>query len=152
MEEYHELYQFDEQFKTIEKSLSTFRTQLTSLQHQLRTLDKSVKREITHLIKNADKNKNKRKGNRKPSGFAKPTKISSELCKFMNKEDGTEVARTEVTQFIINYVKENKLANSKVIHPDDNLKQLLDLNDDDELTYFNIQKYMNKHFIKSLNL
>lgn len=138
---------FDEEFKTIEKSILSFRNQLTALQYQLRTLDKNVKREIKQLKKNADKNKIK--GNRKPSGFAKPSKISSQLCTFMNKDEGTLIARTEVTQFIINYVKENNLANSKHIHPDDKLKQLLDINDDDEVTYFNIQKYMNKHFITS---
>lgn len=141
-----EQYNFEEEFKSIETSLSNFRSQLTTLQHKLRTLDKNVKRQFKHMKKDVEKSKNKNKGNRKPSGFAKPTKISNELCKFMNKETGTEVARTEVTQFIINYVKENNLADSKIINPDTKLKQLLELNDDDEVTYFNIQKYMNKHF------
>lgn len=141
-----EQYNFEEEFKSIETSLSNFRSQLTALQHKLRTLDKNVKRQFKHMKKDVEKNKSKNKGNRKPSGFAKPTKISNELCKFMNKETGTEVARTEVTQFIINYVKENNLADSKIINPDTKLKQLLELNDDDEVTYFNIQKYMNKHF------
>ena len=53
---------------------------------------------------------------------------------------------------LVAYIKENKLentTNSKIISPDEKLKTLLDLNDSDELTYFTIQKYMNKHFVKN---
>ena len=91
------------------------------------------------------------KGNRKPSGFAKPSKISSELCEFMGKENGAEVARTEVTQFVIAYIKQNKLAESKNIIPDKKLTALLGIenNSDENVTYFNIQKYMNRHFPKA---
>ncbi len=95
--------------------------------------------------------KTKNKGNRQPSGFAKPSKVTKELCEFMNKAEGTEIARTEVTRALVAYIKENKLentTNSKIISPDEKLKTLLELNDSDELTYFTIQKYMNKHFVK----
>ena len=95
--------------------------------------------------------KNKNKEKRKPSGFAKPTKVTKELCEFMNKQEGTEIARTEVTKALVNYIKENKLEqkeNSKIINPDKKLKFLLGIEDNQELTYFNIQKFMNKHFIK----
>lgn len=139
-------YNFEQQFKAIEKSLFLFKSQINTLQNQLKTLDKNVKREMKTLKKDALKNKSK--GNRKPSGFAKPSVISAELSEFMNKKLKEQVARTEVTQFIINYIKENNLADSKNIKPDDKLKKLLDINDDDEITYFNIQKFMNKHFIK----
>lgn len=68
----------------------------------------------------------------------------------MNKSEGTEIARTEVTKTLIQYVKKNNLVNihnKKIIYPDNKLKTLLGIEDDKELTYFNIQKYMNKHFI-----
>jgi upstream activation factor subunit UAF30 len=103
------------------------------------------------LKKEAIKNKNK--GNRKPSGFAKPSKVTKELCEFMNKTEGTEIARTEVTKALVTYIKENKLENennSKIIQPDNKLKLLLELEEGQELTYFNIQKYMNKHFTKNI--
>lgn len=138
------IHSFHQEFNTIDNSLSSFRIHLAFLQHQLRTLDKNVRREIK---KKADKNKFKT--NRKPYGFAKPSKISSQLSSFMHIDEGSLIARTEVTQYIINYVKEHKLAVSKHIHPDNKLKQLLEINDDDEVTYFNIQKYLNKHFIKA---
>jgi hypothetical protein len=72
-----------------------------------------------------------------------------DIIDFMNKNEGTEIARTEVTKALVAYIKENKLENeknSKIIKPDNKLKILLELEDGQELTYFNIQKYMNKHF------
>jgi len=139
------------QFETIIDTLSVFRKQINMLQQQLRNLKKSVKKEVKCLKKAAVKNKNK--GNRKPSGFANPTKVSKELCEFMNKKEGSEIARTEVTKAIISYIKTNNLqnkTNKKIISPDEKLKFLLGISEEEELTYFNLQKYMNKHFVKNV--
>ena len=144
--------EFSGQFSGIIGTLSAFKSQITMLQNQLRALDKSVNKQIKAFHKEAKKNKNK--GNRKPSGFAVPTKISDELCEFMDKPKGSTVARTEVTQYIIQYIKDNKLQwdeNRKIIKPNAPLKNLLDVKNDDEVTYFNIQRYMNRHFIKESN-
>lgn len=136
------------QWKSMETALGNLRSQVTTVQQQLRILEKQTKKEIKSMEKDLLKTKNK--GNRKPSGFAKPSKISSELCEFMGKDEGSEVARTEVTQFVIAYIKQNKLAESKNIKPDKKLSVLLGVeNEDDNVTYFNIQKYMNKHFPKT---
>lgn len=73
----------------------------------------------------------------------------------MNKEEGSEIARTEVTRALISYIETNNLkneTNKKLILPDEKLKGLLGLEEKDELTYFNLQKYMNKHFIKSTSI
>ena len=91
------------QFDTIVSSLSTFRVQITALQHQLRVLERSVTKEVKNLKKESDKKKNKLP--RKPSGFAKPSLITDELCLFMQLPSQSEVARTEVTQYIIKYIR-----------------------------------------------
>jgi len=138
-----------EQFANLLSSLSGFRQQVTMLQNQVRGLERHVKKEVKTLHKEARKSKNK--GNRKPSGFAVPSKISNELCEFMGKPSGTKVARTEVTKYIIDYIDKNGLKksdNRKYINPDDKLSSLLNVTDGQEITYFNIQKYMNKHFVK----
>ena len=138
-------------FKSIINTLSGFKTNITSLQNDIKKLEKIMKKEIKGLEKKNEKNKNK--GNKKPSGFAKPAKISNKLSKFLNKDNTIEVARTEVTQHIIKYIQDNKLQNPnnlKQINPDDKLKNLLEITEEDELTFFNIQKYMNKHFISAL--
>lgn len=136
------------QFLDVVKTLSTFKTTITHLSNQIKTIERNVKKNVKRLEKETRKNKNK--GNRKASGFAVPTKISKDLCKFMGVKNGTQLARTEVTKYIIQYIKDNDLPdkdNRKVIKPDKNLKSLLKLNKNDEVTYFNLQKYMNKHFI-----
>jgi chromatin remodeling complex protein RSC6 len=138
-----------DEFSGVLTTLSAFRQQITMLQNQVRGLEKHVNKKMKTLQREAKKNKNK--GNRKPSGFAVPTKITDQLCEFMNKEKGTMVARTEVTQYIIEYIRQNALqkdGNRKFIKPDVKLATLLDVKDDDEVTYFNIQRYMNKHFVK----
>jgi chromatin remodeling complex protein RSC6 len=137
-----------EQFNNIINTLNTFKIQTTNLQQTIKQLEKSVKKQQKDLKKTAVKNKNK--GNRQPSGFAKPCKVTKELCEFMNKSEGTEIARTEVTKTLIQYVKDNNLvniSNKKIIFPDNKLKALLGIEDGQELTYFSIQKYMNKHFL-----
>ena len=138
-----------EQFAVLLNSLSSFKSQISMLSAQVKALEKNVKKQMKQLEREAAKNKNK--GNRKASGFAVPTKISKDLCKFMGKPEGSEMARTEVTKYIIQYIKNNKLpdkTNKKIIKPDSALKSLLDLKPEDEVTYFNLQKYMNKHFVK----
>ena len=138
-----------DQFSGVLSSLSAFRQQITMLQNEIRGLEKHVNKQMKTLVREARKNKNK--GNRKPSGFAVPSSISNELCEFMGKPTGTKVARTEVTQYIIDYINKNDLQksdNRKFIDPDDKLSTLLDVQEGDEVTYFNIQRYMNKHFVK----
>ena len=137
-----------EQFEGIIDSLGLFKNQINGLQQQIRVLEKNIKKQMKTLKKESTKSKNK--GNRKPSGFAKPSKVTNELCEFMNKKEGTEIARTEVTRTLCSYIKEHKLENkenSKIIAPDDKLKTLLGIEEGQELTYFTIQKFMNKHFI-----
>lgn len=121
-----------------------------SLKSDFKTLEKSISREL----KNAQKNSNKKRkvsGTRAPSGFVKPTKISEELAAFLGKEKGIEMARTEVSKEINQYIREKKLQdaqNGRKIHPDAPLKKLLQIGKDDELTYFNLQRYMKHHFVK----
>ena len=138
------------QFDEIVTNLSTFKTHITLLQQQVRVLDKIVKKQMNLLKKESSKNKNK--ASRKPSGFARPTKVTKELCNFMNKTEGSEIARTEVTRALVSYIKTQNLEdndNSRIIMPDNKLRELLGIEENKELTYFNIQKYMNKHFISS---
>ena len=144
-----------EQFTTINDSLTLFKMQITNLQKVVKTVEKDVKKELKNI--NRDKKKEKPKTKRAPSGFAKPTKVTKELCEFMNKPEGSEIARTEVTKAVVNYIKENNLielgedSKNKIV-PDEKLKSLLGIHDEElnDLTYFNIQKYMNKHFVKNV--
>ena len=122
-----------------------------SVKGDFKTLEKVVSREL----KNAQKSKSKSKkasGNRQPSGFVKPTRISDELAKFLGKDAGVEMARTAVSKEINAYIREKGLqdaSNGRKINPDASLTKLLNLQKEDELTYFNLQRYMKHHFIKA---
>ena len=138
------------QFEAVLASLANFRTQVTAVQQQMRGLEKTVSKEVKALKKEKGRRKKTKSGAaRKPSGFAKPAQVSAELCSFMQRELGTEIARTEVTQYIIKYIREHALQNTsnrRVIEPDAELMVLLGAQPGDEVTYFNLQKYMNRHF------
>jgi len=124
---------------------------IASLKTEYRSLEKKWSREIKTAQKTNAKRKRKT-GNRQPSGFVKPTKISDELAKFLEKPTGSEMARTDVTREINKYIRSHNLQdkeNGRKINPDDKLQTLLKLKKTDELTYFNLQRYMSPHFSKA---
>jgi upstream activation factor subunit UAF30 len=130
--------------------------QLGALISSLKTEYRSLEKKWTREVKTAQKQSSKRKrkaGNRAPSGFVKPTKISDELASFLGKDKGSEMARTDVTREINTYIRAHKLQdkeNGRKINPDTKLATLLKLKKTDELTYFNLQKYMSPHFAKAV--
>lgn len=131
--------------------LSQLNGLFSSLKSDFKLLEKQVSRELKVAQKNSSK-KRKTNVNRQPSGFVKPTKISDELARFLGKEIGTELARTAVSKEINNYIRANGLQdkeNGRKINADSKLSSLLKLEKTDELTYFNLQKYMKHHFIKA---
>ena len=84
------------------------------------------------------------------SGFTKPTLISSELAWFLGQPEGTKLARTDVAIYINAYVKDRQLhnpTNGREIFPDETLIKLLKIPEGDQLTYFNLQKYLSPHFV-----
>ena len=96
--------------------------------------------------------KNIRKKNKKETikssiWFCFTIGYSSELCTFLGHPEGTKIARTDVTKQICKYIKEKQLqdkSDGRKIIPDVALKSLVG---DSNLTYFNLQSHMNKHFI-----
>jgi|TARA_B110000483_G_C18203818_1_gene546596 chromatin remodeling complex protein RSC6 len=146
-----EIKYIEQKFNGIFSSLNTYKVQITSLQQQVKILEKHVVKELILANKIIEKNKNKAK--RKPSGFALKTHISDDLCNFMGLSKGEMCARTDVTKFVIKYIKAHNLQNAqdkRIIEPNEELQSLLQVPDDVELTYFTIQKHMNAHFKKKL--
>jgi upstream activation factor subunit UAF30 len=126
-------------------------TLINSIKSEYKALEKKWSREVKTAQKQSSKRKRKA-GNRAPSGFVKPTKISDELASFLGKDKGAEMARTDVTREINTYIRAHKLqdsTNGRKINPDKKLAALLKLKTTDELTYFNLQKYMSPHFAKA---
>lgn len=123
---------------------------VSSLRTEFKALEKSVSRDM----KNAQKSSRKKKSssNHQPSGFTIPTLISDELARFLGQEPGTKMSRTDVSKALDAYIKENLLqeeTNKRNINADSKLSTLLNLKKDDKLSYFNLQRYMKHHFIKT---
>ena len=135
-------------FAASHTKLQTLVAALASLRSELRGIERHVERELRAARKASDK-KRRKNVNRQPSGFVKPTLISNELAAFLGKAAGSEMARTEVTREINTYIRDKKLqceTNGRRILPDAKLKKLLKLQDGEELTYFNLQRFMSPHF------
>ena len=140
-----------DQFSEFMAKLQAVSAQMSSLRTEFRSLERQVSKDLKAAAKVNQKRKRK-SGNRAPSGFVKPTLISNELAAFLGKPEGTEMARTEVTREINAYIRQHSLQdkeNGRKIIPDAKLKGLLKLKKGDELTYFNLQKYMSPHFAKA---
>jgi chromatin remodeling complex protein RSC6 len=137
-------------FSQFSLKLTTIHSSFTALKNDLKVLEKRCNKDMKTMLKKSSKKK--RNPNRAPSGFVKPALISEELATFLGKPLGTEMARTSVTKEINLYIKEKSLgdkSNGRHIIPDEALSTLLKLKPEDELTYFNLQRFMSHHFTKS---
>lgn len=133
------------------ESIQALTLSLNKLKSDFKTLEKQVLKEARTMDK-ANAKRNRNKGSRAPSGFVKPAAISKELAKFLSVPEDTKMARTDVTKLITAYVKDHNLqdaTNGRKIVPDAKLKALLQVKSSDEVTYFNLQKYMKPHFVKA---
>ena len=138
-------------FSEFMAKFQTLVSQMNALKSDFRNLEKKATKELKAAQKLSSKRKRK-SGNRSPSGFVKPTLISSELANFLKKPLGTEMARTDVTREINGYIRANNLQdkqNGRKINPDTHLATLLKIGSGEELTYFNLQRYMSPHFAKA---
>ena len=145
-----EVSELAQSFTDFMAKLQSVNSLLSSLKSDFRALEKKATRELKAAQKASAKRKRKA-GNRSPSGFVKPTLISNELATFLEKPSGTEMARTEVTREINTYIRAHSLQdpkNGRKINPDKKLATLLKIGKEDELTYFNLQRYMSPHFQK----
>jgi len=131
-------------------TLTTLTAQLSTLRGEFKSLTKTVAREMKAASKSSRRKRTG--GNKQPSGFVKPTPITDELAVFLGREKGSEMARTEVTKEINQYVRDQKLQdseNGRHINPDKKLSKLLGYTGEEVLTYFNLQKYLSPHFLKT---
>lgn len=142
----------EDQFKDILTRLQQFRTLSQTLMADVKKLQKNVNRQVRESTRKNKKRKNADGSKRPPSGFAKPTLISDSLCQFLGVESGTMMARTEVTKHLTKYIKTHELQdekNKRIINCDSALAGLLNVKPSDEVTYFNLQRYMKPHFPQS---
>jgi len=138
------------------KSVTTRLLALREALSELVTESKRLEKKATRVQKLADKRRRRKAPVEGEEGkpvrvsiFQIPTNISPALCAFMGRASGSQESRSNVTKYITTYVKEQNLKNKHDINPDTKLKALLNLKDSDKLTYFNLQKFLNVHYLKA---
>lgn len=143
----------DDDLKSVLTTLTGLRETISTMITEVKRLDKRVHREI----KDARKRKRRVRTEGEVEGaprrltiFEIPLKVSDELCRFLGHPTGTLISRSNVTKQVNNYVKEKNLKNKHNIAPDAALKKILQVPEGEQLTYFNLQKYLNKHYIKEV--
>jgi chromatin remodeling complex protein RSC6 len=141
--------------KSLAARLNSARELLAGLVSDVKKLDKRVHKEIKEARKRRRRSKTEEGAEgadakpRTPSIFERPVQVTDELCSFLGKPKGTLMSRSEVTKGVNGYVKEKNLKNKHDITPDASLKKLLQIADGDSLTYFNLQRYLNRHYVKA---
>ena len=142
--------------KSVAARLNSARELLAALVSDVKKLDKRVHKEIKDARKRRRRSKPEEGVEgaevkpRTPSIFERPVQVTEELCAFLAKPKGTLMSRSEVTKGVNSYVKEKNLKNKHDITPDASLKKLLAIPDGDSLTYFNLQRYLNRHYVKAV--
>lgn len=143
---------------------TSFTDEVTSLQKELKAvrdaasaaLDvlKRVVKRAAQDVKEARKNKRRARAEpaegevRKPSNFEKPVSITDELSAFLGGGKNNQMSRKDVNSAIHKYIKDKGLGKGQVVTPDASLRKLLGVAESDNLTIFNIQTYMKRHYIK----
>ena len=141
---------YQSEFAEVQERLKAAMTLIKELSGHVSRLEKRVTRDQKIMNKKM-KGKVKRvvDPNKPPSGFAKPGKVSDELASFLGLEKDELIARTEVTKRITQYCKDKKLQKAedrRTIHCDKPLLKLLRIPKGEQLTFFNLQKFMKVHY------
>ena len=140
-----------EEFTSVVSELDTALNTIRNLKSRLQKLEKQVHRDTRALNKKANgkRARKPRDPNAPKSGFAKEGPVSDEMRKFLGLKKDELISRTNVTKRIHEYCKSKNLqdpADKRQIKPDASLRKLLKMSKDDDLTFFNLQKFMKVHF------
>mgnify|MGYP006419231219 FL=1 len=146
--------EIDEHFDFLEKDLVKFKSEFTDFMVRFRKLRKDFRKYGKDTTKKGRKTKmdnNLMIPKRKPTGFQVAVNLSKELCDFLNVSEDTKLNCSEVSRRMNIYFTNNSLQEGVDIKMDKKLKDLLKPGKDEQVTYFNLQKYLKKHYIKNKN-
>ena len=144
--------EFDELLAVIDQEIEKLRGSAAKSKgiKFLRTVSKKARVLKGHALRVSKQRATTRRNNTN-SGFLKPVQISKELAKFTGWNPTELKSRVDVTKSICDYIKKNNLQKPEdkrriLVSRDQNLKKLLKY-DQDELTYFDLQKCLKGHFL-----
>lgn len=120
---------------------------LELLAKELKALRKDVRKIRQHF---EDPTGEKQAARSQNNGFNKPLNVTDKLRTFLGLAADEKISRSQVTARINTYVTEKGLKAGQNISLDATLKDLLQPPEGTQITFLNIQKYINPHYIKEV--
>jgi len=118
---------------------------LDALFKEIKALRKDLRKVRAHI---EDPTGEKTKARVANNGFNKPLGVTDKLRTFLGLAVDEKISRSQVTIRINAYVTEKGLKAGQVITLDAALQDLLQVPPETKVTFLNIQKYINPHYIK----
>ena len=115
------------------------------LMKELKSIRKDIRKIKAHIDDPTGEKKVSRSQN---NGFNKPLQVTPELREFLKLPADEMISRSQVTRRINDYVTEKGLKAGQNITLDAVLKSLLNPPEGTLVTFLNIQKFINPHYIK----
>ena len=112
---------------------------------ELKALRKDVRKIRQHF---EDPTGEKQAARSQNNGFNKPLNVTDKLRAFLGLAADEKISRSQVTARINTYVTEKNLKAGQNISLDATLKDLLQPPEGTQVTFLNIQKFINPHYIK----
>jgi len=127
--------------------MDTLIASVAALEKEFNALRKDVRKIRQHI---EDPSGEKRAARAQNNGFNKPVDVSDDLRKFLNLAEGEKISRSQVNRLMNQYYEANGLKAGQNITMNDALKGILTVPEGVQLTYLNMQKYINRHYIKAV--
>lgn len=140
-----------DEIKALHDQLTTIREAASSALSALKRIQKKASQDIKEAGKKKRRSRSENADGepRKPSNFEIPIPITDELSLFLGGGKNNKMSRSQVTKAVNKYLNEKGLRTKHSINPDAALIKLLGVDKTTELTLFNIQTYLNRHYIKT---
>lgn len=127
--------------------MATETVTLETLAKELKAIHKDLRRIRQHF---EDPTGEKQAARVKNNGFNKPLNVTDKLRAFLGLGADEKISRSQVTARINAYVTEKGLKAGQNISLDATLKDLLAPPEGVQVTFLNIQRYINPHYIKEV--
>ena len=126
-------------------TLDSLALDIAAVQKDLKALRKMVRKVIGDI---EDPTGEKKEARTKNNGFNKPQVVTDALRSFLNLGADEMISRSQVTKAVNAYVTETELKKGQNITLDAPLQALLSPPEGTQITFLNIQKFLNQHYVK----
>jgi len=128
-------------------TLDSLALDIAAVQKDLKALRKAVRKVLGDI---EDPTGEKKEARAKNNGFNKPQVVSPAMRSFLNLGPDEMISRSQVTKAVNAYVTEKDLKKGQNITLDSALQGLLSPPEGTQITFLNIQKFLNQHYVKQV--